>query len=123
MLSFLYGPTLTSIPDYWKNHSFDLVGKVMSLLFNILSRFVIVFLSQPSPFLPRSRHFLIAWLQSPSAEDGEILACGIHRHAHAQSCPTLCDPMNCSLPGSSVSDIPWARILEWVAISSSRGSS
>ena len=36
------------------------VGKVMSLLFNILSRFVIA-------FLPRSKHLLISWLQSPSA--------------------------------------------------------
>ena len=31
-----------------------------------------------------------------------------------QSCPTLCDPMNCSLPGSSVQGILQARILEWV---------
>ena len=38
----------------------------------------------------------------------------------AQSCPTLCDPMNCSLPGSSVHGILQARILEWVAISFSR---
>ena len=37
------------------------VGKVMSLLFNMLSRLVIT-------FLPRSKHFLISWLQSPSAE-------------------------------------------------------
>ena len=34
-----------------------------------------------------------------------------------QSCPTLCDPVNCSLPGSSVHGIFQARILEWVAIS------
>ena len=34
-----------------------------------------------------------------------------------QSCPTLCDPMDCSLPGSSVHRILQARILEWVAIS------
>ena len=40
-----------------------------------------------------------------------------------QSCPTLCNPMNCSLPGSSVLGILQARILEWVAISFSRGSS
>ena len=40
-----------------------------------------------------------------------------------QSCPTLCDPMDCSLPGSSVHGILQARILEWVAISSYRGSS
>ena len=33
-----------------------------------------------------------------------------------QSCPTLCDPMDCSLPGSSVHGIFQARVLEWVAI-------
>ena len=36
----------------------------------------------------------------------------------AQSCPTLCDPMGYSPPGSSVHGILQARILEWVAISS-----
>ena len=41
----------------------------------------------------------------------------------AQSCPTLCDPMNCSLPGSSVHRIFQAIVLEWIAISFSRGSS
>ena len=41
----------------------------------------------------------------------------------AQSCPTLCDPVDCSPPGSSVHGILQARILEWVAISFSRGSS
>ena len=35
----------------------------------------------------------------------------------AQSCPTLCDPMACSLPGSSIHGIFQARILEWVVIS------
>ena len=39
---------------------------------------------------------------------------------HAQSCPTLCDPMDCSPPGSSVLGISQARILELVAISFSR---
>ena len=40
-----------------------------------------------------------------------------------KSSPTLWDPMNCSPPGSSVHGIFQARILEWVVISSSRGSS
>ena len=40
-----------------------------------------------------------------------------------QSCPTLCDRMDCSLPGSSVHRILQARKLEWVANSFSRGSS
>ena len=38
----------------------------------------------------------------------------------AQSCPTLCDPIDCS-PGSSIHGILQARILEWVAISFSHG--
>ena len=41
----------------------------------------------------------------------------------AQLCPTLCDPMDCSLPGSTLHGILQARVLEWVAISFSRGSS
>ena len=40
-----------------------------------------------------------------------------------QLCPTLCNPMDCSLPGSSVHGILQARILEWVTMPSSRGSS
>ena len=62
-LSLLYSSTLTSIHDHWKNHSLTrrtFVGKVISLLFNMLSRLVIA-------FLPRSKHLLILWLQSPSA--------------------------------------------------------
>ena len=70
MLSLLYGPTLTSVHDYWKNHSIDYES------------------------------------------ESEV----------AQLCPTLCDPMDGSLPGSTVLGIFQARILEWAAISFSRGS-
>ena len=41
----------------------------------------------------------------------------------AQSCLTLCNPMDCSLPGSSIHGIFQARILEWVTIPFSRGTS
>ena len=41
----------------------------------------------------------------------------------AQLCLPLCNPMDYSLPGSSVHRISWARILEWIAIPFSRGSS
>ena len=41
----------------------------------------------------------------------------------AQSCLTLCDPMDCSLPGSSVRGILQAIVLKWIAIPFSRGSS
>ena len=40
-----------------------------------------------------------------------------------QSCLTVCDPMDCSLPGSSVHGILQARILKWIALPSFRGSS
>ena len=49
----------------------------------------------------------------------------IHVFVHAQSlqlCPTLCNPMDCSPPGSSVHGILQARILEWAAMPSSRSS-
>ena len=42
-------------------------------------------------------------------------------HMCAQTCPTPCDPMDCSPPGSSVHVILQARTLEWVAIPSTRG--
>ena len=52
--------------------------------------------------------------------------CTINTCVHAkllQLCPTLCNPMDCSPPSSSVCEILQARILEWVAIPFSRGSS
>ena len=51
-----------------------------------------------------------------------ICASDLHARLVIQSCPTLCDPMDGGLPGSSVHGIILAKILEWVAISSSRGS-
>ena len=44
----------------------------------------------------------------------------VHACSVTQPCPTLCDPMDCSLPGSSVCGIFQARMLEWIAIFSSR---
>ena len=53
--------------------------------------------------------------QVSSTECGRVLS--------LQSCPTLCNPVDCSPPGSSVHGILQARRLEWVAMPSSRGSS
>ena len=54
----------------------------------------------------------------------EVSTLGIIMRAKSfQSCGTLCDPMDCSLPGCSVHGIVQASILEWVAMSSSRESS
>ena len=64
-------------------------------------------------FLPT---FCLMW--DPGTRSTCVPACSV-----TQSCLTLCDPMDCSPPGSSVHGILQARILEWVAISYSRGSS
>ena len=53
----------------------------------------------------------------------EVLRAMCMRAKSLQSCPTLCDPMDCSLPGSSAHGTLQARILEWGDIPSSRGSS
>ena len=63
-----------------------------------------------SQTLPTSRSILAASLKESQSEV-------------AQSCLTLCDPMDCSLPGSSFHGISKARVPKWVAISFSRGSS
>ena len=76
---------------------------MISLLFNMLSRFFMA-------FLPRSNHLLINH------------TCAV-LCVTAQSCSTLCDPMDCSLLGFSLHGIFQARILEWVAISFFRGPS
>ena len=96
----------------------------MSLLFNILSRFVIA-------FLPKSKHLLISWLQSPSAvilepkkiksvtvsivsapichgvmgPDDIILVLVAAAAKSLQSCPTLGDPIDSSPPGPAVPGI------------------
>ena len=52
-----------------------------------------------------------------------VLFCSEWKSEVTQSCLSLCNPMDYSLPGSSLHGILQARVLEWVAISSSRGSS
>ena len=58
---------------------------------------------------------LVVYLESSEVTENESEV--------AQSCPTLCDPKDCSLPGSSVRGIFQAIVLEWIANSFSRGSS
>jgi len=85
---------------------------------------------------------VLAWRIPGTGEPGGLPSMGSHRvghdwsdlaaasvanakvaHSVTQSCPTLCDPMDCRPSGSSVHWIIPARILKWVAISSSKGSS
>ena len=63
----------------------------------------------------------------PTSSCSMVSYLDLWQHSHTcakshQSCPTFCDPMDCGLPGSSVQGILQARILQWVAIPSSRGS-
>ena len=70
--------------------------------------------SYPLPLLfPQVHSLQLPLFNSDSDSDNEVV----------QSCPTLCDPVDCSLPGSSLHGILQARILERVTISFSRGSS
>ena len=130
-LSFGYSPTLTSTHDYWKNHSFNYVRKVMLLLFNMQSRLVIT-------FLPRSKHLWISWLQSSSAvilEPKKIKSITVS--------PSICHEMmgpdamilifwmlsfkpafsGLKLSSFIVHGILQTRILEWITFSFCRGSS
>ena len=89
------------------------------------------------PLLYPSRHFLqcvstlilmSAFLKDQTAKHFWFKSCKIIifimkvEMLVSQLCPVLCDPMDCSLPGSSVHGVLHARILEWVAMPSSRGS-
>ena len=68
---------------------------------------------------PRLGHHLWRAGSPPGVSQGGCCCLPFSIH----SCPALCDPMDSSPPGSSVHGISQARILEWVAMPSSRGSS
>ena len=73
---------------------------------------------------PSSAPFIFWLLQTltPRRKECLIVSC-MGAYSVSQSCWTLCNPMDGSLPGSSLHGILQARMMEWVAISSSRGSS
>ena len=79
-----------------------------------------LFLFCPGNFLKReSLSLLLSVL--PSFSYMILKTSNVHAKS-LQLCPTLCDPMDCSLPASSVQEIIQARLLEWGAMPSSRGS-
>ena len=91
---------------------------------------------KPSPSLVSvwdhpSQHFSVrgaSWVGGPSHGAAPLHAGCLHPRARVcakllQSWPALCDHMDCSPPGSSVRGVLQARILEWVAMPSFRGSS
>ena len=76
----------------------------------------------PSPLQKLSSALSVPSFFFPNLPTGSLVICTSCMYAHSlQSCPTLCDLMDGSPPGSSVHGILQARTLEWVAISYSRG--
>ena len=129
------------------SHPYMTTGKIMSVKsFSWVWLFVTPWTVQPARFLcPRNFpgrntregcHFLLQGI-FPTQGSNQSLLHLLHWQADSlslhhyeileseviQSCPTLRHPMDCSLPGSSVRGIFQARVLEWVSISFSRGSS
>ena len=76
----------------------------------------------PSPAFSKASTPLPSWTWESSPGPGPQDAKCVYAKS-LQLCPTLCDPMDCSPPGSSVHGFLQAGILEWVAMPSSRGSS
>ena len=76
-------------------------------------------------FSPETNPWLASWSWIPSPQNCKKIkfCCLSYLCSVAQPCLTLCDAIDCSPPGSSIHGISQARILEWVAISSSRGFS
>ena len=64
----------------------------------------------------------VCWKAWNIQEKAWMVSSGLLICLVATLCPALCNPVDCSLPGSSVHEISQARILEWFAISFSRGS-
>ena len=88
--------------------------KTLFLALGCPSHFIFYHLSSSdTASLPLDELSLQPVFSAPAGPDLKVCCCWV-----AQSCPTLCDPMDCSPPGSSVHGISQARILEWVAISS-----
>ena len=95
--------------------STDEQGVLLLLLLLLLSRFSRVRLCAT----PETAAHQAPWSLGFSRQEhwsGLPFPSPMHESEVVQSCPTLCDPMNCSLPGSSIHGISQARALEWGAI-------
>ena len=103
-LRLLYDPTLTSIHDYWKNHSLDYMDLCQQ--------------SNVSAFYIHYQAFSFAHLIYQISNFKTVKVCSSLSHVKQ-----FVTPCTCSSPGSSVHGILQARMLEWGAIPSSSGSS
>ena len=87
--------------------------KLLSRVQLLVTPWTVAYQAPPSMGFSRQEYWSAVPLSSLSESESEV----------THSCPTLCNPMDCSLPGSSLHGILQARVLKWVAISFSRGSS
>ena len=87
-------------------------------IFSLLPNFFLVPFNFPTVFIGWVKNPLISTVPIWHHFAVDCFCCLI-----TKSCATLCNPMDCSLPGSSVHGISQARISEWVAVSFARGSS
>ena len=95
----------------------DFLGKNFGVGCNFLFQGVIPAQGSNPCFLYWQADFL-----PPSHQGAHIVLVEV-KVSITQSCPTLCNPMDCSPPGSSLHGTPQTRILKWVAIPFSKGSS
>ena len=91
-----------------------------SLFVPLIGYFQLIFLPTYWFFFSLFLGHLCCWISVLNSSVYSLYC--VHAKSHP-SCVILCDPMDCSPPGSSVHGIHQARILEWVAMYSSRGSS
>ena len=103
--------------------AFSNIMRLCSLCSHPLSLLCLAYLLSTRPRFQSSKLSVGAHNQRPSQKGWETLHVKVKESEVALSFLTLCDPMEWSLPGSSVHGIFQARVLEWVAFSFSRGSS
>ena len=96
---------------------FRCAGSLPPVSHSAISPLVISWVSSEMSYFHSNLHLRVYFSQKPKLKDSGTM------RLVPQSCPTLCDPMDCIPPGSSVHGILQARMLEWAPVSSSRGSS
>ena len=126
-LSILNGGILTLIYHLRRTRKFTLWSNPNLLLFFFFLFFFLKF------YFIFKLYITVLVLPNIKMNPPQVYMCGVwavdccserkFESEVAQLCPTLCDPIDCSLPGSSVHGIFQAIVLEWIAISFSRGSS
>ena len=108
-----------SVEHWWKHRSIWLQYLVLPFLKGLLN----IPARQPETAVLKPISEPLCKLKSDQGPWKAFISVGCVSVSVAQSCPTFCDPMDHSPSGSSVHEIIQARILEWVAIPFSRGSS